>query len=273
MNGGSLSYKVRFFLASSLSLSAPVLVFAALMVFVSASEGPGGYRDAATLTLTGILLFLAGFVDWIDGAVARKLGVSGSIGRFLDLYCDAVGTSIPLAAFLALSPVTFLGNALGPIASYGAAAIFIGAVVMRHAIVSDQQTREGVTRHPEFQGLVSPPLLHLMAGWMILSASSNTIPFTDVSIGMLAQENSIWVVVLFFCSAALILTKLPYLRAEDLALRTPWPWWCLLGYTIYLNIGLAWFGLQVWYILTPALLKAKVLRRARYDLFFWRKKN
>lgn len=256
----------RFVVASTFSAAAPALVFVALVLFVTAEaeKAVSGLPRDEILILCGTLMISAGFIDWIDGTVARKLGVAGSVGRFLDLYCDAVGTSIPPALIIALIPLTIAGTPLPSVLAIIVGAVFIGAVVMRHAKISEQQTYEGVVRHDVFSGLVTPPLLHLTAGWLIMLGSSAELPFAEITLGLLARENTGIVCLIFALSAVLILTRLSYLRAEDLALRTPWPWWILLAYIAYLNLGLAWFSLQVYYIATPLLLKLNVLRDKRY---------
>jgi phosphatidylserine synthase len=253
-------------LATALSLSAPVLAFLAIARLAGAERGADGLPDPAALTTAGLLLFAAGFVDWIDGTVARRLGVSGSLGRFVDLHCDAVASAVPPAFVLVWLPSTLGGAALPGWPATLAAALFVAAVALRHAVVSERQTATAVTRESVFRGLVTPPYLHLSAGWLVVLGSETSLPGTTLDLPALLAGNSAVLAGLFALGAGLINTSLPYLRAGELALRSPWPWWVALGGVALVHPGLALVAMQVFYVATPLWLRLGLLRQTPYRL-------
>ncbi|MEM1343866.1 MAG: CDP-alcohol phosphatidyltransferase family protein [Pseudomonadota bacterium] len=256
--------RARLALATGLSLAAPALAFLAVAQLIAAPRSADGLTDPATLMLAGLLLFAAGFVDWIDGTVARRLGVSGSFGRFLDLHCDAVASAVPPALVLIWLPPRLGGAVLPAWPMVLVALAFVVAVVLRHAIVCERQTTKAVTREDVFRGLVTPPYLHLCAGWLIVLGAGPVLPGTTLDIGALLAANSGVLAGLFALGVVLINTALPYLRAGTLALRSPWPWWLMLGAVALVHPGLGLVAMQLFYILTPLWLRLGLLRAEPY---------
>lgn len=90
----------------ALTLSAFALVLAASITYFFASIKPLLY------ILAGILLITSGFLDAIDGAVARKLRKASDLGAFIDSTMDKLGESAVLIAVTASGTVDPLWGSL-----------------------------------------------------------------------------------------------------------------------------------------------------------------
>lgn len=74
--------------------------------FYLGAESPGNYFPAAAL------LAISGFLDAIDGAVARRLGRATGLGAFLDSVFDKLGEAAVYIAIIASGAVSETWGAL-----------------------------------------------------------------------------------------------------------------------------------------------------------------
>lgn len=84
----------------SITLAAFTLALASSAVYVAAT------RNTALYFLAGALLLLSGFLDAVDGAVARRLEKASDLGAFVDSVADKLGEAAVLIAITASGVVS-----------------------------------------------------------------------------------------------------------------------------------------------------------------------
>jgi len=56
-----------------------------------------------------VIFFIAGVTDWLDGYLARRLGVSSRFGAFLDPVADKLMVAVALILIVDLNPTPYAG--------------------------------------------------------------------------------------------------------------------------------------------------------------------
>lgn len=87
---------------TSISLSSLFLALISSIAYYLAASNPSLYYLAAVFFLA------SGFLDAVDGAVARRLGVESNRGAFLDSVLDKLGECTVLAAIIGSGAVSSL---------------------------------------------------------------------------------------------------------------------------------------------------------------------
>ena len=200
---------------------------------------------AGRIDLAPFAIFLGGIFDFFDGFLARKLKVSGEMGKQLDSLADMVsfGVAPALVAY---------EWALKDLGKWGwlAAFTYCAGAALRLARFN---VNTGVVDKKFFQGLPSPAAGALMAGFIWL-ADDNKIPVRDTAIP--------WVT--FFIAVYAGLTMVSNARfysgkALDVRYRVPFGVMVLMILTFVLissNPPLTLFGLFVVYSISGYVIWA-----------------
>lgn len=77
---------------------------AAIPVIVMAFYLPFGWANIAT----AVIFAIAGFTDWLDGYLARKLNQTSRFGAFLDPVADKLMVAVALILLVAADPAPWL---------------------------------------------------------------------------------------------------------------------------------------------------------------------
>ncbi len=89
---------------------------------------PGPYREIIVTSL----FVVAAITDWLDGFLARRMGLSSAFGAFLDPVADKLIVSTALV--LLVSDPTVLGKTLSPFLFIISVAVIIGREIVISAL-------------------------------------------------------------------------------------------------------------------------------------------
>lgn len=167
-------------------------------ILLSAQYDPQ-LNNVETLIMAGSLIFIAGFFDMFDGAIARALNVESELGMQLDSLADAVSYGIApgvlaYQAYFYRLPLVFE-------VSTGAllAALFPICAIYRLARFNCEETGLG------FKGLPSPPA-GILIGMVPTLIISNNLIFGQVFFAMPLS----WFIPLFIITALLMVSNFDY---------------------------------------------------------------
>jgi len=155
-------------IVTSFSLAAGLFV----IFKVNLSEpGMGTYKS---LLISTILILLASFADWIDGAVARIMHAESTFGIFLDSMADAVTFGVAPSVLVLKSLSLERGTALSFFAVIGAMLFSICGILRLtrftvKAMTPKKQTEPKI-RHKHFVGLPIPAAALAVVGTNLLFA-------------------------------------------------------------------------------------------------------
>lgn len=157
-----------------------------LFVIFKMNMTPVGEADLHVLTVTSVILLLAAFADFIDGAVARILRAESSFGGYFDSLADAVNfgvaPSVIVLKSLSLQPGTvysYLMTSAAMIYTVSGVLRLVRFNVMKIKEESSKQEEENAKKN--FTGLPIPAAAAAIASLNLFLISSELQSFTTVS--------------------------------------------------------------------------------------------
>ncbi len=217
-------------------------LFAGFYAIVAAIDG----RFAAA----GIAIFVAQFMDGIDGRVARLTNTQSDFGVEYDSLSDMIAFGLAPALVAYVWSLHTLGK-LGWLAAF----VFTAGAALRLARFNAQSE---TADKAYFQGLPSPPAAALIAGLVWLCSDY----------GIAGPDLNVFVLMLTVIAGVLMVSNIRYHSFKDINLRDRVPFVAVLVLVlvfVFISIDppIVLFGMASTYALSGPVLTLVQLRRRR----------
>jgi CDP-diacylglycerol--serine O-phosphatidyltransferase len=187
------------------------------------ASGPWGW---STLTVAGALVFIAMFLDAIDGSVARLTDSSSTLGAQLDSLADLVSFGVA-PAFMMLRLVSFyigpegVTTIIGPEADtsfakllWGVAAVYLCCTALRLARFNVETPSAATEDHLVFRGLPSPGAAGTVTSLIVLHqhrVHTANLAIEDVSVAF-ARWTAFGIPFLTLLCGIAMVSSIPYVH-------------------------------------------------------------
>ncbi len=207
----------------------------------------GGRYEAA-----GIAIFVAQFMDGIDGRVARLTNTQSDFGVEYDSLSDMIAFGLAPALVVYVWSLSSLGK-LGWLAAF----VYTAGAALRLARFN---TQAGTADKAYFQGLPSPPAAALIAG-LVWLCSDYGIPGKDLAVIVLLVTVT---------AGVLMVSNIRYHSFKDINLKDRVPFVAILVLVlvfVFISIDppIVLFTMAAVYALSGPLLTLVYLRRRRAE--------
>lgn len=195
-----------------------------------------------SLQMRGACLFilLAGIVDFLDGLVARMLGIASTLGKELDSLADTVSFGVAPALIVYQYLNVALSNG-GAVMAVGAFSAFIIACCGAFRLARFNITQSDI---PYFEGVPIP-----VAALLTASLPMIYIQYRTYAIGNLFHHEWFWYVYIIFISG-LMVSKMPMmsLKFKRFSLRKDWLKIVVILLVVLVGFLLKWLSVPVLFL-------------------------
>ncbi len=205
----------------------------------------GGRYEAA-----GIAIFVAQFMDGVDGRVARLTNTQSDFGVEYDSLSDMIAFGLAPALVVYVWSLSTLGK-LGWLAAF----VYTAGAALRLARFN---TQSGIADKAYFQGLPSPPAAALIAGLVWLCSDY----------GISGGDLALLVLLITITAGVLMVSNIRYHSFKDINLKDRVPFVAILVLVlvfVFISIDppIVLFTMAAVYALSGPLLTLRHLRRRR----------
>lgn len=171
-----------------------------LLSLLPAAAGLAALAAAHSLAAGLVLFMLSGFIDMVDGAVARATGQASVSGAFIDGVVDRY-----VELLLCLGLTLYLGREAGPLLPipFWMVLMIFGAVMTSF-----------VRAYADHRGVVKDPLLQKSMGGLLERAERLLVLYLGMFLGIFDQSWLVWAIV-----AVAVLSNITALQRIAFALR------------------------------------------------------
>ncbi len=153
--------------------------------------------DWANIVAT-VILFVAGVTDWLDGYLARKMGMSSRFGAFLDPVADKLIVAVALILIVDLNPTPYAGFWIAV-----PAAIIVGREIIISAL------REWMS-----ESGASSKVAVSMLGKIKTAAQMWALGFLTYHEPIMGHSMALWgLVLLYFAAIVTIWSMIDYIKS------------------------------------------------------------